>query len=68
MSFHVKSEVVGAAEAPFTAGALKGLGSGVFAEVTGQLVGPRKTPLAPFPRTFVGLFARVSAKMRLQVG
>ena len=41
---------------PVTVVALEGLGSGVFAVVSGQLVAPGEAPLAAVPGALVGLF------------
>ena len=47
--------------------ALKGSGARVFAVMSGQFIRPRKLPTAAFPRTLVGLLARVSSFMSLQM-
>ena len=48
--------------------ALKGSGARVFAVMSGQFIRPRKLPTAAFPRTLVGLLARVSPLVGLEVG
>lgn len=57
MSLHVQRQVIRAAEAPFAMVALERLGPCVFAIVTGQLVRPRKPPLASLPGALVRLLS-----------
>ena len=67
MPFHVQRQVVTSGERPGAEVALERLLSGVFPEVSGQLVGPCKLPLATFPRTLVRLLARVRPLVSFEV-
>lgn len=57
MSLHMQSQVIRTTEATFAVGAFERLGPCMLAIVTGQLVGPRKPPLASLPGAFVRLLS-----------
>lgn len=67
VSLHVKCQVVRPGEGAFTQVALEGPVSGVFAEMTGQLIGAGEFPSTAFPAAVVWLLTGVSSEMRLQV-
>ncbi len=46
---HMQGEMIGAREAAAAHGALEGFGSRVFPEVTSQLIGTSKLPIAALP-------------------
>lgn len=55
VSLHVKCEVVRPGEGAFTQVALEGPVSGVFAEMTGQLIGAGEFPSTAFPAAVIRL-------------
>lgn len=55
VSLHVQRQVVGAGEAAVAHPALERLGTRVLPVVAGQLVRPRKPPVAALPGALVGL-------------
>lgn len=68
MSLHVERQVVTAREHPLTEGAMKRSVTGVFPEVSGQLVRPRELPSTALPRAVVGLLAGVCPQVDLEMG
>lgn len=67
VSLHVQRQVVGAGEAAVAHPALERLGTRVLPVVAGQLVRPRKPPVAALPGALVGLLTRVSPQVSFQM-